>query len=357
MKLTLLIQGPIYSGGLSGKTWGKGKTRAPRENFVSFDSSETILRNIEIGQDIFDFVIVSTWEGEDTRSLEGSALRFTLLKEPDPGPLESFVRSPIKGVKHTHENNAIRQFQGIQNGIKFAKSIGSTHIVKIRTDQEIDLQLLKAETLRNFMAQEDYIFVPFIDLDVPWSIPDFYLAFSVEHGIKLTKLMSIHSRFHRSVHVDFFLKAMLVKYPDLMLSNMKEAFFHSAPTEHFEKVIRSNTLEIFRSGTRELFQSITWRGEKIVHQSSNFLFNGDTRLITMEKILTKRNRISNTKQALIFSTSQESLIKIMYKINQDKCKMLCLKKFGLSILRAIAKQKYASIIAVRESSIKAQKMN
>jgi len=348
VNLTLLIQGPVYSGGLSGKTWGKGKTRAPRENFVSFDASETILRNIKIGQDIFHSVIVSTWEGEETRFLEGSTHRFALLKEPDPGPLESHVRNQIKGIKHAHENNAVRQFQGIQNGIKLAQSLGSTHIVKIRTDQELDLKRLKAETLSNFKTHKDCILVPFIDLDVPWSIPDFYLAMSVDHGLTLSRIMSIHSRFHQSVHVDLFLKAMLIKYPDLMLSSLKEAFFHSAPAEPFEKVIRSKILEMFRPGSRELFQSIIWRGEKVIHQSSNFHFHGDTRQNTLDKISTKRNRVSNTKQALVFLTSQQSAIKLFYEIAEENCKILFLKKFGISTIRVILKQKYGSFSVARE---------
>ena len=333
MKIALIIQGPISSGGLSGKTWGKGKTKAPREHFVEFDSSKTVMRNIEHGSKVFDFVILSTWSDEDTSFLDVVAENYLLLKNSDPGAIDGLVRSPVKGIKHTHENNSTRQFQGTLFGLLAAKALGFTHAVKIRTDQEINLRKLKREVVEQFEISKDVIIVPFIDLNVPWSIPDFYMAFNVEHGIKVAEIMSCQPRFNTNVHIDLFMKTFLITHPHLVLSNFKEAFFHAAPNRTFEKIIRSTVLDIFLPGTRELFLDTVWRGERIIHQSTNFLFSGDSRLddITVHK--SDRRGIRNTQQAFKFLDSNSSIPKVFINVLLESILRLHDRRYGLRSLK------------------------
>lgn len=333
MKIALIIQGPISSGGLSGKTWGKGKTKAPREHFVEFDSSKTVMRNIEQGSKEFDFVILTTWSDENTSFLDGVTKDFLLLKNSDPGAIDGLVRSPVKGIKHTHENNATRQFQGTLFGLLAAKALGFTHAVKIRTDQEINLRKLKREVVEQFEISNDVIIVPFIDLNVPWSIPDFYMAFNIEHGIKVAKIMSCQPRFNTNVHIDLFMKTLLITHPHLILPNFKEAFFYASPNRTFEKIIRSTVLDIFLPGTRELFLDTIWRGERIIHQSSNFLFSGDPKLGEIAVHKSDRRGIRDTRQALKFLDSNSSIPKMFINVFLESVLRIHDRRYGLLSLK------------------------
>jgi len=61
MNIGLIIQGPILSGGFTGKTHGSGRTRASKNSLVNFDSTSSINQNITIAQDYFSEIVVSTW--------------------------------------------------------------------------------------------------------------------------------------------------------------------------------------------------------------------------------------------------------------------------------------------------------
>lgn len=344
MKLSLLIQGPVESGGLTGKTWGKGKTSAPKENFSNFNAAATVKRNIEIGTNFFEHVVFSTWENEDTSFLDYDYGNFVLLKNVDPGPVDGFVRSPIRGILHTHENNTSRQFESMYKGIEASKSLGATHVIKIRSDQELDLVQLRAEICRHFETQNDSIFVPFIDSSVPWSIPDFYIGIEINHGLTLSKLMTHAPRFSKNVHVDFFLKEMMIRKPELLLPDFVSTFFHTAPNPRFESIARSNVLDMFMPGTSGLFYNVTWRGEKIVYKSPSFLFIEDSKLRKINEFTSDRARVTDTKQALEFLFTKASFRQILTRLLREHLQLLQMRKFGLPKFKLYYLRGYSRVL-------------
>ena len=64
MKIGLVIQGPIISGGFTGQTHGYGKTRASEKHLVKFDSNSSIKENVVEGSEYFDEIVLSTWKNE-----------------------------------------------------------------------------------------------------------------------------------------------------------------------------------------------------------------------------------------------------------------------------------------------------
>jgi hypothetical protein len=172
---------------------------------------------------------------------------------------------------------------------------------------------LKKEVLLHIKSGNKSIFVPFLDINSPWSIPDFYFAVDVDHGIKLAKVMTSKKKFHRSVHVDLFLKQFLLVKPDLFLSQFPSLFFNSAPKSALESVVRSNIREMFSPGTKDLFYETKWRGNYLIHDSQDFIFSSDVRLSLINLTSTTRDRLMDINQALSFVFEDSSIARLSLK--------------------------------------------
>ena len=277
MKLGLIIQGPIISGGLTGQTHGFGKTRASSNLLVNFNSNKTIMENIDNATGLFDEIVVSTWKRdleELDLSIENKA---KILKLDDPTPNPPKMRKPIKGYLDFGYINTIRQFYSTLEGLKYLQSRGVTHAVKLRTDQSIDIQLLYEEVKHFAVEKSKIFFAPFIVPSTPWTISDFYLAGEIKNFIKISEAMiNPFFSFHGNVHRDLFFKSVF------LFSGVNESFklkhffiFQDKASSALEEIVDYATNNIWQAGSKQLYLTLNWRGEKVKNNLMDKKFAGE----------------------------------------------------------------------------------
>ncbi len=265
LKFGLIIQGPIVSGGMSGATYGKGRTHAPSSSFVKFDSSEYISANIDSASN-FDCVVVSTWDYEDTSRITIREINrnktYTILNA-DPTPNAKKLRSAIDGIPHAHELNKFRQFHSTLQGLLKLKELGCTHALKIRTDQAVAVDLLYEELKDFAISGKRGLVVPGLRRDNPLIVSDFYLGGAVSDFEVVARLMSNPEfQFHENVHIDLFYKniwahptfSLQVPFLNLFLENGRNSKNVGA---YFAPIAK----ELLHPATQEIYASIKWRGE------------------------------------------------------------------------------------------------
>lgn len=312
MRLALIVQGPVNSTGLSGKTWGKGKSRAPKNNFVTFNASSYIDSNLQRARKHFDILIYVSNCKEDTIE-RFSSVGTIYLTSPDPGVIPRKQR-----IFHNNfADNSLRQFVSFQEGLRTAKNLGGTHALKIRSDQLLDLQTLGRELKECFSdpTNANKIFVPFRDVSVPWSVPDFYLGGQVDNLIELSNLMTLRKKFHNSLHIDLCLKYLLIRDPEIVLRNLERLIFAgNIPPVEVARVLAEQANKYFIPGSSKVFYSIEWRGSIIENTNANFLFHDSiNREIQLKKLKSSKTH-PNLYLQFEFILGSSSLLAVLAKV-------------------------------------------
>ena len=278
MKIGLVIQGPIHGGGLTGATYGNGKTSAPSHKFKQFNATDSILSNIAQPSN-FDHIAISTWVNEPTDGLSRlikANTKCEIIKSIDPTPNPDVHRKPVDGIPYLHQSNKVRMFHSTRKGLEHLKSLGVEHAIKIRTDQIINMDLLYREFLEFIYKNEKNIFIPLLRENTPWIISDFYFGGKIETLESICRFLENSSiAFHKNIHNDFFFKTYFMLHGMFEDTNWESYFINTNidPISHStDSIIRKSIKKIWQPGTRELYQSIIWRGEKIVHIQDDSYF-------------------------------------------------------------------------------------
>jgi hypothetical protein len=192
IKIALVVQGPIISYGLSGNTVGHGKTRVDESRFVAHSCETDILKTLESALSLFDEVVLSTWEEQNTEFLSALQPKIRIIKSKDPGTLIPNYRKQIKDKPFVNEINTLRQFTSTLNGLLSLNDVDISYAIKIRTDQLLDLKLLKEALFKLIESNRTYL-TPYFSKTTPFAIPDFFLAGKLSELISLCRLMQSRS--------------------------------------------------------------------------------------------------------------------------------------------------------------------
>lgn len=313
MKIGLIIQGPIISGGLTGKTQGNGRTRVNASQLVNFNCQDTININIRCATNLFDSVVVATWEHEKI-VMEDKSVTVLFLKDPTPQPPIS--RRPIPGFTDFNKLNNVRQFFSVWSGANYLNGLGIEYVVKIRSDQLINVKMLFQEFNFFISKVKKPFFVPFLYNTNRWMIPDFFIGGSTDDILQIsTEMMNLKKQFHPNVHRDLFFKAVLHYGTCLNLSLFPNAFID----EDKENIIMEQFVEhafntIWHPGSEELYSSIVWRGESIKKDFSDKLFAGKKHFKYRPKSVINAKTSINWNQYLKYSIGNKSIIKFLVKV-------------------------------------------
>jgi hypothetical protein len=108
--------------------------------------------------------------------------------------------------------------------------------------------------------------------EVPWAIPDFYMAGATQKILELSRLMQSNFEFHENVHRDLFFKGVLVQSPSSLECILRFVQRKSDYLEPREIPVMLNLQSFWGIGSEELFSTLTWRGECINYDSKNVVF-------------------------------------------------------------------------------------
>lgn len=277
-QIGLVIQGPLVSGGLTGATWGKGKTRAPRNHFVEFDCKNSLKSNLKEIKKHFPMTVIATWDHFETKSLEELDPSLVILKKAEPANSGKLLRKPVRGFPDLAQNNRYKQFESLNLALEYLLTLdGITHFLKIRTDQVFNWRQLKDEVNTIFQENPKKLFLPYRHEGIPFLFPDFYFGGAINELRDFLNLVgSREFSFHDNIHRDMALKYLFLNEPARHVKHYSNFFLtEDKCTEYicneFDLLFKNN----IALGTRDLFYSISWRGIKMSNNNPKFRFHGE----------------------------------------------------------------------------------
>jgi WavE lipopolysaccharide synthesis len=256
-RYSLVIQGPILDRG-----------------FNCSDSISKVLR--DFGH-IFNQVVISTWEGQSKHLSLETSFSAEVIENRDPFSTE-----------RPWPDNRLRQWVSSLNGIDKVNE-GSTHVVKIRTDQYFDLSLFLREYEENCRQNNDYLarnpggfihalalyrrlhyaLCDFALVGPKSSIRDFYFAqvkfrdTIFTRSIDIPEVDSVRKYlFHTKDEFDFEIpKALFMPNIPSSLEGMAQRTIRGdqAVLALWEFALR----QIFSVSSRDVIRNLEWRGSLI----------------------------------------------------------------------------------------------
>jgi len=326
MKIGLVIQGPIISGGFTGQTHGYGKTRASEKLLVKFDTNISIKDNVIEGTQYFDEIILSTWKNEIPNLTPELLSKVEVLGLDDPTPTPPSLRKPLKEFTDFHTINTVRQFYSTVEGLKHLSNKGVTHAIKIRTDQKIDMKLLHQEFTQFIRQKDRKFFVPFLVPKTPWTIPDFYIGGEINEFINISMAMTNEIfKFHTNIHRDLFFKANFFYSDFIREFPLKNFFiFRDEASSEIMKMIDYSEKTLWYPGSRDLYESIVWRGQNVKKRTSDKRFNNEH---TSSMNIIKQKHVDNIdwNQMLLTLTGSKSMFRFTATVVIFKFKLTYIK--------------------------------
>lgn len=321
MKIGLIIQGPIISGGLTGKTHGSGRTRVNSNRLVNFNCQDTINDNLAVATKLFDSVVVATWENEKVK-LNDNSVKVLFLKDPTPQPPVS--RRPVPGFPDFNKLNNARQFFSVWSGANYLENLGIEYVIKIRTDQLIDIKMLFQEFEFFISKIKKPYFVPFLYNNNRWMIPDFFIGGSMDNILQISvDMTNLEKQFHSNVHRDLFFKAYLNQGTNLNSLLIPNAFIdEDKESIILEQFVKHAFNRIWHPGSKELYSSIVWRGEPINRNFSDKIFAGKMFFDYNTKLVLNTKPSINWNQYLKYTTGSKSIVMFLVRFLTWRCQRM-----------------------------------
>ncbi len=277
---TLLIQGPILSMGRTGATSSKDLTRDSIVNYECEDLLVTIIK--EFGY-LFSKILIITWQDEKI-----DEARFSVFKDCRIIKLQDIAPRLVVGKRNlpTDFNNKYKQFYALSQGVEF---VDTEYVVKIRTDQYIDLKMLLEEhqsAIKANSADKDKLYIPFI-ISSNFLVSDFYFVSTKKLFSEYVKAMiwNNYLEFNSSVHIDLSLKYAYVHHRDRLRLPLRTYFLNSfSKNNNQDKVTLRNFLSttVYKLLSVDIYNTIIWRGDK-TQITPNAIFLNDSHTLLLDK--------------------------------------------------------------------------
>jgi hypothetical protein len=273
-KSALIIQGPIYSQGNSGRGLG---FQNPLVDEIKHNAVETINENIRKYENVFDLIIISTWEGENTKGIISSE-KIKIIKNADQ----------MQKREIHFGNNKYRQFYSVLKGLEVAKEYACSNIVKIRTDTQVDCGTL----LELYKSRPERIWV--VAHQKPNFLYDLFVVGNLQNLLDLTAAILMKRNLYIRIHEDLFY-GYLYRRSNLWSKIKIWNFF---PRDRFltraqAKLIKKAWEKDFSLIPQELWNQMIWRGYGI---PSKFQISSESQFANFTDWLESQK---NTKKNII----------------------------------------------------------
>ena len=265
-KPSLIIQGPLISSGVDGAQAHRDIKTLKDSDEITWDCREGTRKTINKYGHLFDQIILSIWKSCPKIMIDNS--RTHIIRSPDLNEIKHtvFRLTGQRGINNSH-----RQFYSFLRGLE--KLDDEKLVVKIRTDQQIDL-----DTLLDYLKRDNcrqHIYFPSSNLNN--YVSDYYIAGKVG-SLKKIISASLEKFYHPNPHLN--IETATCEFLGLNVAEMQNCSDKNFefPWDEDDKVKNYFFLK-FRDGygllPRQVFKTINWRGTKI----SNEYFNSSGELV------------------------------------------------------------------------------
>lgn len=296
MKTALVIQGPIFSHGITGNSPPKS-SRKESPVYADFDCEENISNLVSEWHSFVDFIILSGWSSDaerlakllDIEHIKGK-VRIVLADEFMPNT-DSLIK------RNRKEINALRPAAGLLAAVTESKELGAEYIFKVRTDQFVPRFVEEAFTLDPSSSR---IMVPRLVGETQNHFSDFYFSGTADNLEKFASLQLSNSPVSWNAHVAQFAFATaalnqlepmnpiflknLVPLPHLGASSKQLKYFesqmwsriHPLPYSVWEKCSwRGEYFGVSRHGDESIFSDFVLKKQPVIIKSPALFRNLD----------------------------------------------------------------------------------
>lgn len=264
----VVIQGPLRSFGRSGRTANIPFSQVKAEDVLNFFSVPSIVSYFQRFGHLAKIICV-VWddeEDEDVEVLKGIVGLDNVKVIKDETRPVSASGGVIPG------NNKYRQFYSTLKGLEFLKAEGVSHVIKVRSDQQIDVKGLIKDFEDVQRNRDKFILVPRFIRDNSDSLADFYFCAEVNlFESSLRDYLGSQELFSH-VHTDLF-----YCWARKLVGEAPFKYYLSG-SNLFDDYIVEAWNQGFCPASREVYSKIIWRGEKLVHIGGGDMFLEDIRL-------------------------------------------------------------------------------
>lgn len=202
-------------------------------------------------------VVVCTSEGEDISGL-------TEVNIDDVRLLKRYVpRYSMRIPEKSPNRNKFNQIYSTLKGAEVLLNRGCTHIVKLRTDQTIDLNSYDEFLKSSIATHQNLIFQPFIDPLRPNQFEDMTFCGTSTSILAFCNLVLTSKELHFNTHYDFFYRWALHSQNLKLTPRLLTSVFPMLPnrlTKVQQAFIRDAWQVAFFPMPSEIWASLSWRG-------------------------------------------------------------------------------------------------
>jgi hypothetical protein len=262
---SLLIQGPILSKGRTGKTFFNNELN--KNSIVDYYCEDNIFKLISEFGYLFSKIRIITWDNEqinESRFSNFGNCSVLKLKNITPNLVIDNKKLP------TDFNNKYKQFYSLSKGLESIKDDNSEYIIKVRTDQYLDISGLIQEhqkAISNNLNEKNKIFVPYINVS-NYLPSDFYFVATKTIFTNFVDAMmwGNYTEFNSSVHIDMSLKYTYIHFREEIKIHPRTFFLNSFnKNPNKDKIILCNflTTNIYSIFSSNIIDTVIWRGDKM----------------------------------------------------------------------------------------------
>jgi len=257
LKSALIIQGPILSIGRTGESLHDARGGLGVDRIVKFDCSDNINQLIATYGNVFDIIVISTWETENLEKITISKNVHVLQNRDMLKKL-----SPNSNQIGFQGNNKYRHFYTIQNALRYIKSYNVDIVVKVRSDNFVDASLLLdcvKSDISKLWFPKTISFANYLE--------DFYIGGSVNNLRDLCDAMLSGRPLHKSDHLDIFYQYTKIKSSANLIKIFDFFPRKNKWTKEQLNLISYANIYLFKYFPISVWNNQVWRGSSLKEEN------------------------------------------------------------------------------------------
>jgi hypothetical protein len=258
MKTGLIIQGPLFSPGFGPYEFQSGGSF--EKSWIAYDCADNIQGIIKVAANLFDVIVISTWENP--------AYTVFLEKLRNSYRIEIVLRNESERLQEFHQLgiHKYHQIETLRAGAFKLEELGCDVVAKIRTDHNIDLNILYKHVERHKGKNRNSLGVPNINLFELDRLTDFYFVGRTSVILGMCDYYLSRPELCPDLHRDFFLKFLTFLSSDDYLVDKIQSFKSPFIRDFYCIFVWTHYYYPLRAG---LFKTFFWRGRRV-----NYRLNG-----------------------------------------------------------------------------------
>lgn len=264
-RIGVVVQGPLISRGLTGRSQVTRDPDGRARDLVTYNAVENVLTMYEDFGGAFDFVC-ATWRSEPQDLLQAVAAnlpREALLTLDDVSTIDGIPRDTAGKV-----DNKYRQSYSTLKGLEVLANRGCTLVIKVRTDQWVDVEGVARCLTSDVHDPEWFALVAWFNSTYPWNLPDFIFGGPTTRLLNVLRQHLASQQLARNVHQDLFLR-----WGTEVRGGKRPKARQFLDTTLFTRWV-SSTWRHFTVPDRSFTNNLRWRGEPL-HVRQDLRFRGE----------------------------------------------------------------------------------